>query len=286
VGADEAGALLRQHRRGARILLAEDNPVNREVALSLLEGVGLSADTAANGREALQLARAGAYDLVLMDMQMPLMDGLEATRAIRALPGWQATPILALTANAFKEDRRACAEAGMNDFITKPMVVDAFYATLVRALKVPEPVGPSVVRGSDAESEAHRTALADGPPKTTLARLAEVPGHDVAFGLRSLRGNTGKYLELMQVFVNGHGQDTAKLASSLAEGDQDAARRLMHTLHGVAATLGANGIASAARQLECALRAGPSGRQMLADLTPETQSIREVFEALAAALSG
>jgi signal transduction histidine kinase len=134
VGADEAGALLRRYHRDARILLAEDNLVNREVALSLLEDVGLSADTAADGREALQLARAGAYDLVLMDMQMPMMDGLEATRAIRSLPGWQATPILALTANAFNEDRRACVEAGMNDVIVKPIMVDAFYATLLRAL--------------------------------------------------------------------------------------------------------------------------------------------------------
>jgi CheY-like chemotaxis protein len=139
---DEAGAMLRRYHRGARILLAEDNPVNREVALALLEGVGLSADTAANGRQALQLARAGAYALVLMDMQMPLMDGLEATRAIRALPGWQATPILALTANAFEDDRRACVEAGMNGFITKPMVVDAFYATLLRALMAPARAAP------------------------------------------------------------------------------------------------------------------------------------------------
>jgi HPt (histidine-containing phosphotransfer) domain-containing protein len=101
-----------------------------------------------------------------------------------------------------------------------------------------------------------------------------------------LKGNTGKYLELMQVFVNGHKQDMAKLATSLAAGDQATARRLVHTLHSVAATLGANGIASAARLLDDALRADPSGRQMLAELAPEMQSIRDGFEALVAALSG
>ena len=99
-------------------------------------------------------------------------------------------------------------------------------------------------------------------------------------------GNTDKYVRLTQVFVNGHAQDMAKLVASLAADDQANARRLVHTLHGVAATLGAQGIASAARLLEGALRADPSGRQMLAELAPEMQSIDAAFQALAAALSG
>ena len=285
VGADDLGVLLRRYHGGARILLAEDNPVNREVVLSLLDGVGLSADSAADGREALQLARASAYDLVLMDVQMPLMDGLEATRAIRALPGWQATPILALTANAFNEDRRACVEAGMNDVILKPIMVDAFYAALLRALMEPARAAPSAPSSRDAEGPTGSSALDDAVGKATLARLAEVPGQDFVVGLQSLRGNTDKYLELMQQFVDGHAQDMAKLATSLATDDRATARRLVHTLQGVAATLGANGIASAARLLDGALRADPSGRQVLAELAPEMQSIRNAFEALAAALS-
>jgi two-component system sensor histidine kinase/response regulator len=129
-----AETLLRQHHRSARVLMVEDNEVNREVLQALLEHAGMSAAQASNGLEALQMAQAGAYDLVLMDMQMPLMNGLEATRAIRALPGWQDTPILALTANAFDEDRDACLEAGMNDFLAKPMESGAFYAAVLRAL--------------------------------------------------------------------------------------------------------------------------------------------------------
>jgi CheY-like chemotaxis protein len=122
---------LRQRHRGARILLAEDNEVNREVALAMLHGVGLEVDVAEDGEEALRLARTRPYDLVLMDMQMPRMGGLEATRLIRALPGWHLRPILALTANAFDDDRLACEAAGMNDFITKPMRVNALYEILL-----------------------------------------------------------------------------------------------------------------------------------------------------------
>ena len=111
---------LRQQSPGKWLLLAEDNPINREVALELLHGVGMAVDTAMNGREAIDKARHGRYDLILMDMQMPVMDGMDATRVIRTLPGWANRPILALTANAFNEDREQCLKAGMDDFIVKP----------------------------------------------------------------------------------------------------------------------------------------------------------------------
>jgi CheY-like chemotaxis protein len=133
-GEDAETVLLRDYK-GRRSLLAEDEPINREISLMLLKDVGLAVDVAEDGVEAVELASRNRYDLILMDMQMPNLDGLDATRIIRALPGYAEIPILAMTANAFAEDKARCFESGMNDFIIKPVMPESLFETLLKWLK-------------------------------------------------------------------------------------------------------------------------------------------------------
>ena len=153
--ANPAGAeeRLRARGPGTRILLAEDDPINQEVAVELLADVGLTVDIACDGEEAVVLAAGNPYDLVLMDMQMPHVDGLEATRRIRDLPGWAHTPVVAMTANAFPEDKAACMAAGMSDFVSKPVDPDALYIVLAKWL-APAPA-PETTPGA-AQGKAPR----------------------------------------------------------------------------------------------------------------------------------
>ncbi|WP_051243136.1 PAS domain S-box protein [Azohydromonas australica] len=250
-----AEAELRLHHAGARLLLAEDNFVNREVAQELLHGAGLEVDVAEDGREALEKLQRQHYDLVLMDVQMPVMDGLEATRALRARPEFAALPVLAMTANAFDEDRAACLAAGMDDFVAKPVDPESMYATLLKWL----PGGRRAAAVPAAAPVVAEPAVPTAPPPAEaqgdlLARLALHPGVDVAAALSNLPGLEHRYESLLHVFAEHHGEDARKLQAHLARGEQRGAMLVAHSLKGVAATLGATELAAAARALETRLR--------------------------------
>ncbi len=234
-----------QHHRGAHLLLAEDNPINQEVTLGLLQEVGLLVDVAQNGVEAIDLARRTAYDLILMDVQMPVLDGLDATRAIRTMAGREHVPILAMTANAFEEDRQRCLDAGMNDHVGKPVDPDVLFAAILRWL--PE-------RGAPGPAAAAAAGLASETAIDLSERLTTIPGFDPRLGLERIRGRSDTYLRLLRRFAESAASDGGELRRCLDAGDRVTARRLAHSLRGAAGALGAVQLQMLAAELDGALR--------------------------------
>ena len=227
--------------KGARILLVEDNELNQEVAIDLLTDVGFSVDLAENGQIALDKVRLTEYDLVLMDMQMPVMDGICATREIRKQEHLQDLPIVAMTASAMRGDRERCLGAGMNDHVAKPIEPEALWQALLKWIKPRYPM-PAAAPVS-ASSKLPEVALPRG-----------IDGLDVASGLQRVLGKKPLYLSMLRKFHAGQKSAPTAILTALAGQDWATAERLAHTLKGVCGNIGATALQQLAVLLESAIR--------------------------------
>jgi signal transduction histidine kinase/DNA-binding response OmpR family regulator len=260
--------------RGAHILLVDDNEVNLELAQDILTGAGMTVDVASDGAQAVEKAFANRYDAVLMDWQMPVMDGFEATRHIRAEGRFASLPILAMTANAMAGDREKCIAAGMNDHIAKPIDVDQLLLTLARwvapAATPPlvQSAQPELALGTDAES----------------AQMLHLPDVDVAGALRRLRGNEAQYRRLLDRFTADYADAPQRIVAMLDARDQEGAQRHAHTLKGLAANIGATKLTQAAQTLEHALKHADEAPtvSLIQQLEPPLQALLDAIARLPA----
>jgi len=255
--------------QGARILLVEDNSINQQVARETIEGERLIVEIANNGKEAIAMIAKSDFDAVLMDVQMPEMDGYEATRLIRENPQYSELPIIAMTAHAMSGDKEKCLAAGMNDYITKPIEVDRLFSTLKKWVTPPSHELPSLCE-IEAPSEAmdFETLFSD-----------ELPGIDIADGLNRLLGNRQLYFELLRDFRTEYQDITNQIKTLLKQGNTEKVLYLLHSFKGVTGNLAINNLSESSKALEMVLKMGD-------EMTPELlkafeEAVTDVMNTLA-----
>jgi two-component system sensor histidine kinase/response regulator len=227
--------------RGSHILLVEDNDLNLQVATELLRDVGFVVDVAENGQVAVDKIRKTDYDIVLMDMQMPLMDGVTATKEIRKDRRFDSLPLVAMTANAMQGDRDRCLAAGMNDHVAKPIEPDDLWKALLKWIKPRR-----------SQPDAQEVTLAAAEADVELPD--DIDGLDMSNGLRRVLGKKTLYLSMLHKFVAGQKTAPAEILAALTVEDWTTAERLAHTVKGVAGNIGANVIQQLAEKLESAIK--------------------------------
>ncbi len=249
---------------GTRVLVVEDNEINQQVAQEMLEQVGMAVTCVEDGDIAVERAAQDDFELIFMDVQMPNMDGYQATAHLRATARHAATPIIAMTANALEGEREKCLAAGMDDYIAKPIDPNILYRVL--AAHVP------------AETGAGSEAPAMRPP-VEADEAAPIPGIDRAVGLKRMGGDSGIYHQILGQFVTNQGTSVQALRDALAAGQRPEAERLAHTLKGVSGNIGAAELQQAALELEQGIQEGQVTR-------PDEAPVERVREALEQVLAG
>ena len=254
---------------GARILLVEDNEINQEVALQLLRHARFNVDLAENGRIALDRLQAHDYALVLMDMQMPVMDGIAATHELRRTPGLAGLPVVAMTANAQAVDRQRCLDSGMSDFLAKPIEPDLLWQTLLKWIPPLRAVTP-----------LPRVADNPGTVATIPAFDLGVAGIDSAPAVRRMLGSTELYFATLRKFCRQQENVTETMRVALDAGDWESAQRHAHTLKGVAGSIGAAFLTAEAAALEKQLSERLPRAEMDARIGAIDAQLRELIAAL------
>lgn len=261
-----ATSTAQENRRlaGSKILLVEDNEINQEVAEAILSKAGINITIAVNGQEAVDQVQSAAWDLVLMDMQMPVMDGVEATQQIRQDPRFKALPILAMTANVTQADVQRCTEAGMNDHIGKPLDIDDLFAKLERWLPPkPErvshgssPIRTPAVTPLERAQETAESELVKAQEQPDDVCPEDIPGLDTTAGLRNCAGDPEFYRSMLLRFAKSQGNTPEEIKQHQEQGDASTAARLAHTLLGLAGTIGAKSVKEQTSLVQQALKTG------------------------------
>jgi CheY-like chemotaxis protein len=240
---------------GAHVLLAEDNEINQEVAVSILADVGVKVDVAGNGIVAVDLARRGSYDAVLMDMQMPEMDGYQATGVLRQEFTSQELPVIAMTAHALQGDRERCLEAGMDDYVSKPIDPKQLFGVLRKWIEPrsdrSKPRAPS--EGSAAEQPRALVSASTGQTQPSEPPT-ELPGINLREALSRLGGNERLFKKLVGEFVRQYAEAPQRIRAHITGGDLREAHSFAHALKGVAGNLSATNLFEATRALELLLK--------------------------------
>jgi CheY-like chemotaxis protein len=249
--------------QGMRVLLAEDNLVNQLVAQQILKSAGIEVVTVENGDEAVKTIQRAPFDAVLMDIQMPVMDGYEATRQIRQQHSATELPIIAMTANAMQEDRELALEAGMNDHLGKPIDVDLLYQTLLRWQTASTAIGGE-------ESRAVDTAAGEWPK--------QLPGLAITEILNRLGGSRAVLLQILDSFSEDNHNLMERLQQQIEQPQIEEAKRTLHSLKGASANIAAHELAAAARESEQALGANQALSEV--ELQQLQQTLDQLFESI------
>ena len=263
---------------GARLLLVEDNAINQQVACEILEAAGFQVDLAGNGKDALTAVRTRPYDAVLMDIQMPVMDGYTATREIRRTHRFEDLPIIAMTAHAMTDDARKSREAGMQDHIAKPIDPQRLYAVLERWVPPRQSEKAGEVRDPLAISAHGRPA---GGEKTWPEYLS---GFDPPAGLNRLGGNQTLYRKLLAEFARTSADAVLRIRADLAAGDFSQAHAKVHNLKGAAGSLEARSLLAAARAVEQQIRDAKDGAPPPAGLAAGLDQLETMLDQAVAAI--